>query len=95
MSDPSHRQIAKNLQDMIVERQCLLIREANYLRALVGLPPVRAEGKSANPATKVRRSKSAVDGARHPDTKCDATASCYRPPHNSTPGHMRSRAISP
>ena len=31
------------LQGMIVERQRLLIREANYLRGLVGLPPVRAE----------------------------------------------------
>ncbi len=28
---------------MIVERQRLLIREANFLRGLVGLPPVRAE----------------------------------------------------
>jgi hypothetical protein len=27
---------------MIVERQRLLIREANYLRGLVGLPPVKA-----------------------------------------------------
>jgi hypothetical protein len=31
------------LQSMIVERQRLLIREANYLRGLVGLPPVKAE----------------------------------------------------
>lgn len=30
------------LQGMIMERQRLLIREANYLRGLVGLPPVRA-----------------------------------------------------
>ena len=33
------------LQGMIVERQRLLIREANYLRGLVGLPQVRAESK--------------------------------------------------
>ena len=30
------------LQGMIMERQRLLIREANYLRGLIGLPPVRA-----------------------------------------------------
>ena len=28
-------------REMILERQRLLIREANYLRGLVGLPPVR------------------------------------------------------
>lgn len=37
------------LQGMIMERQRLLIREANYLRGLVGLPPVRAGG---NPKTR-------------------------------------------
>ena len=42
MSEPSSRQLAKLVQSMIVERQRLLIREANYLRGLVGLPPVRA-----------------------------------------------------
>lgn len=31
------------LQGIIVERQRLLIREANYLRTIVGLPPVRGE----------------------------------------------------
>jgi len=41
MSGPSHQQIARMLQGMIVERQRLLIREANYLWALVGLPPVK------------------------------------------------------
>ena len=30
---------------MIMERQRLLIREANYLRGLVGLPPVSARGE--------------------------------------------------
>jgi hypothetical protein len=43
VSTPSNRQISKLPQSMIVERQRLLIREANYLRGLVGLPPVRAE----------------------------------------------------
>ena len=33
------------LREMIVERQRLLIREANYLRGLVGLPPVRVGGE--------------------------------------------------
>ena len=37
------RPLAKLVRDMIVERQRLLIREANYLRGLLGLPPVRAE----------------------------------------------------
>ena len=31
------------LQGIIVEKQRLLIREANYLRTIVGLPPVRGE----------------------------------------------------
>ena len=35
---------------MIVERQRLLIREANYLRAPVGLPPVRAVVKGKGEA---------------------------------------------
>lgn len=34
---------AEVLQGMIVERQRLLIREANYLRSLVNLPPVAAQ----------------------------------------------------
>jgi hypothetical protein len=33
---------------MIMERQRLLIREANYLRGLVGLPPVRAEHRKGD-----------------------------------------------
>ncbi len=36
------------LREMIVERQRLLIREENYLRGLVGLPPVRV-GRAGNP----------------------------------------------
>ena len=43
MNAPSNQQIARMLQGMIVERQRLLIREANYLRVLVGLPAARAE----------------------------------------------------
>jgi len=39
------RALAKLVRDMIVERQRLLIREANYLRGLVGLPPVSADAK--------------------------------------------------
>lgn len=31
------------LQGIIIERQRLLIREADYLRTIVGLPPVRSE----------------------------------------------------
>ena len=37
------RQLAKLVRDMIVERQRLLSREANYLRGLVGLPPVKTD----------------------------------------------------
>ena len=43
MSAPSNRQLAQLIREMMVERQRLLIREANYLRKLVGLPPVRAD----------------------------------------------------
>jgi hypothetical protein len=35
--------VPSTLQGIIVERQRRLIREANCLRGLVGLPPVRAE----------------------------------------------------
>jgi hypothetical protein len=35
------------LQGMIMERQRLLIGEANYLRGLMGLPPVRATANAA------------------------------------------------
>ena len=38
------------VQSMIHERQRLLIREANHLRELVGLPPVRAEDGVVSPA---------------------------------------------
>ena len=44
MSPEKEQQLIKLLQGMIIERQRLLIREANYLRGLVGLPPVRAAG---------------------------------------------------
>ena len=43
MTPQPERALAAMLRDMIVERQRLLIREANYLRGLVGLPPARAE----------------------------------------------------
>jgi hypothetical protein len=43
MTTKSERTSTSVLHGMIVERQRLLIREANYLRGLVGLPPVRAE----------------------------------------------------
>lgn len=43
MSAPSNRQLARLIREMMMERQRLLIREANCLRALVGLPPVKAE----------------------------------------------------
>jgi len=36
----SEKTLTEILRSMIVERQRLLIREANYLRGLVGLPPV-------------------------------------------------------
>jgi hypothetical protein len=49
MKAPTNRDIAKVLQAMIVERQRLLIREANYLRAFVGPPPVRAERAGREP----------------------------------------------
>jgi hypothetical protein len=42
---PSNKQLARLLREMMLERQQLLIREANYLRQLVGLPPVRADGE--------------------------------------------------
>lgn len=42
MSEPSNSQLARLLREMMMERQRLLIREANYLRKLVGLPPVKA-----------------------------------------------------
>ena len=45
MNAPSNRQLARLLREMMLERQRLLIREANYLRKLVGLPPVRAESE--------------------------------------------------
>ena len=45
MNAPSNRQLARILREMMLERQRLLIREANYLRGLVGLPPVKAEGE--------------------------------------------------
>ena len=45
MTPQTERTLADVLRDMIMERQRLLIREANYLRGLVGLPPVRAERK--------------------------------------------------
>jgi len=35
--------VLTNLQGIIVERQRLLIREANYLRQIIGIPPVRSE----------------------------------------------------
>jgi len=41
MTPQTARTLAAILRDMIMERQRLLIREANYLRGLVGLPPVR------------------------------------------------------
>lgn len=43
MSAPSNQQLTRLIRSMIVERQRLLIREANYLRGLVGLPPVKAD----------------------------------------------------
>ena len=43
MTPLAERTLAIVVRDMIVERQRLLIREANYLRGLVGLPPVRAD----------------------------------------------------
>ena len=43
MTPQAERALAAVLRDMIIERQRLLVREANYLRGLVGLPPVRAE----------------------------------------------------
>jgi hypothetical protein len=43
MSPEKEQRLIKLLQGMIIERQRLLIREANYLRGLVGLPPVKAE----------------------------------------------------
>lgn len=49
MNAPSNRQLARLIGEIIVERQRLLIREANYLRALVGLPPVKAERAGQEP----------------------------------------------
>ena len=43
MTTKSERRLTGVLHGMIMERQRLLIREANYLRGLVGLPPVRGE----------------------------------------------------
>jgi hypothetical protein len=41
---------------MIVDRQRSLIREANYLRGLVGLPPVKAEErKNRSDLSRVQR----------------------------------------
>ena len=43
MTPQPDRTLAAILRDMIVELQRLLIREANYLRGLLGLPPVKAD----------------------------------------------------
>ena len=57
MSAPSNQQLVKLIQSMIVERLLLLIREANYLRGLVGLPPVRvADRRMDNDDAKSERS---------------------------------------
>lgn len=48
MSAPSNQQLTRLIRSMIVERQRLLIREANYLRGLVGLPPVKADEGGKN-----------------------------------------------
>jgi hypothetical protein len=45
VTELSNRQLAQLIRAMLMERQRLLMREANYLRGLVGLPPVRAAGK--------------------------------------------------
>jgi hypothetical protein len=42
MMTKDERRLTEVLHGMIVERQRLLIREANYLRGRIGLPPVRA-----------------------------------------------------
>ena len=41
MTPEAERTLAVLLREMIMERRRLPIREANYLRGLVGLPPVR------------------------------------------------------
>jgi len=51
MNAKSERGLTEVLHGMIMERQRLLIREANYLRGLVGLPPVRAETERVRQAT--------------------------------------------
>ena len=43
MTTKEERRLPDVLHGMIVERQRLLIREATYLRGLVGLAPVRVE----------------------------------------------------
>ena len=43
--DRGGRRHAQPARTATAERQRLLIREANYQRKLVGLPPVRAEGE--------------------------------------------------
>ena len=43
MSTPSNRQLATIIQQLIVEGQRPLIREANYIRSEPDLPPVKAE----------------------------------------------------
>jgi hypothetical protein len=43
MTTKDERRLRDVLHGMVMERQRLLIREANYLRGLVGLPTVRAE----------------------------------------------------
>ena len=48
MTTKDERRLTSVLTGMIMERQRLLIREANYLRGLVGLPPVRADAASQN-----------------------------------------------
>lgn len=51
MNAKSEPTLTDVLRGMIMERQRLPIREANYVRGLVGLPPVRAEkGRSEEEA---------------------------------------------